>query len=89
MQTGVVDVVIDGNTFTLNTGETVRLAEVDVPEVGSTAYAQALEKLKQLIGSKVILYDQRGIDDYGRIVADVWVGSLYVNDEIYRFVSLL
>jgi endonuclease YncB( thermonuclease family) len=89
MQTGVVDVVIDGNTFTLNTGETVRLAEVDAPEVGSTVYAQALEKLKQLIGSKVILYDQRGIDDYGRIVADVWVGSLYVNDEIYRFVSLL
>ena len=89
MQTGIVDVVIDGNTFTLNTGETVRLAEVDTPEVGSKAYAQVLEKLEQLIGNKVILYDQRGLDDYGRIVADVWVASLYVNDEIHRYVSLL
>ena len=89
MQTGVVEAVLDGDTFRLNTGETVRLAEVDAPEVGSPGYAQALEKLKQLIERKVILYDQRGADSYGRIVADVWVSSLYVNDEMYRFVSLL
>ncbi|MGB7055343.1 MAG: thermonuclease family protein [bacterium] len=89
MQTGVVDVVIDGNTFTLNTGETVRLAEVDAPEVGSPAYVQALEKLKKLLETKVVLYDQRGVDDYGRIVADVWVGSLYVNDAMHHFISRL
>jgi endonuclease YncB( thermonuclease family) len=89
MQTAVVDVIIDGNTFTLNTGETVRLAEVEAPEVGSPAYAQALEKLKQLIDTKVILYDQRAVDDYGRIVADVWVSNIYVNDEMHRFISLL
>ncbi|KPK24691.1 MAG: hypothetical protein AMJ70_01135 [Dehalococcoidia bacterium SG8_51_3] len=89
MQTGVVEAVLDGETFRLNTGETVRLAEVDVPEVGSPAYAQAFEKLKQLVEGKAILYDQRTIDGYGQIVADVWVNSLYINNEMHRFISLL
>jgi micrococcal nuclease len=89
MQTGVVETVLDGDTFRLNTGETVRLAEVDAPEVGSPAYAQAFEKLKQLVKGKAILYDQRAVDNYGRIVADVWVNSLYINNEMCRFISLL
>jgi len=89
MQTGVVEAVLDSDTFRLNTGETVKLAEVDAPEVGSPAYAQVFEKLKQLIEGKAILYDQRAVDNYGRIVADVWVNSLYINDEMYRFISLL
>jgi endonuclease YncB( thermonuclease family) len=89
VQTGVVETVLDGGTFRLNTGETVKLAEVDAPEVGSPGYAQAFEKLKQLIERKVIIYDQRTVDSYGRLVADVWVNSIYVNDRMYRFVSLL
>lgn len=89
MQTAVVETVLGGDTFRLNTGETVRLAEVDAPEAGSPSYVKALERLKQLIGDKVILYDQRTVDTHGRIVADVWVGSLYVNDEMYRFLSLM
>jgi endonuclease YncB( thermonuclease family) len=89
MQTGVVEAVLDGGTFRLNTGETVKLAEVDAPEAGSPGYAQAFEKLKQLIESKVVIYDQRTVDSYGRVVADVWVNSIYVNDRMYRFVSLL
>ncbi len=89
METAVVENVLDGDTFRLNTGEIVRLAEVDAPEVGSPNYVKALERLKQLIEDKVILYDQRAIDTYGRIMADVWVGSLYVNDEMHRFMSLL
>lgn len=88
MQTGVVEAVLDGDTFRLNTGETVRLAEVNAPEVGSLAYVQAFEKLKQLVEGKAILYDQRTVDSYGRIVADVWVNSLYINDEMYRFISM-
>ena len=89
MQTGVVEAVLDGATFRLNTGETVRLAEVYAPDVGSLAYAQTLEKLKQLVDGKAILYDQRTVDSCGHIVADVWVDSLYINDEMYRFISLL
>ena len=89
MQTGVVETVLDGDTFRLNTGETVRLAEVDAPQVGSAAYAQAFEKLKQLVEGKAILYDQRTVDNQGHIVADVWVNSFYINDEMYRFISLL
>jgi len=89
VQTAVVETVLDGDTFRLNTGETVRLAEVDAPEAGSPNYVKALERLKQLIEEKVILLDQRTVDTNGRIVADVWVGSLYVNDEMHRFLSLL
>ena len=89
MQTAVVDTVLDGDTVRLNTGEIVILGEVGAPAVGSPGYAKAFEKLTDLIEEKVILYDQSGIDKYGRIIADVWVGSLYVNDEMHRFISRL
>ena len=89
MQTGIVDTVIDGDTFTLTTDEIIRLANVKAPEKGSPNAAKAREKLNQLLGNKYIKYKELAKDTYGRIVAEVWVDSLYINDEMNRFMSLL
>ena len=87
MKTGVVDTVIDGDTFTLNSGETIRLANVDAPEKGKPNAAKAREELNRLIGGKTITYDIKARDTYGRLVAEVWVDGNNVNNEMTRFVS--
>ena len=89
MQTGVVDTVIDGDTFTLTTDEIIRLASVNAPEKGSPNAAKTREKLDQLIGNKYIKYKELARDTYGRIVAEVWVDSTYVNDEMRKYISSL
>jgi len=87
LKTGVVDTVIDGDTFTLESGETIRLANVDAPEKGTPNAAKAREELNRLIGGKPITYDIKARDVYGRLVAEVWVDGSNINDEIVRFVS--
>lgn len=87
MKTGVVDTVIDGDTFTLETGETIRLANVNAPEKGTPNAAKAREELNNLIGGKTITYEVKARDVYGRLVAEVWIDGHNVNDEIIRFIS--
>ena len=89
MQTGVVDTIIDGDTFTLTTDEIIRLANVNAPEEDSPNAAKTREKLNDLIGNKYIKYNEVAKDTYGRIVAEVYVNSTYVNDEMRKYISLL
>ncbi len=44
--------IIDGDTFMTNSGERIRLAEVDAPERGAPYSAQATEHLADLIEDK-------------------------------------
>ena len=87
MKTGVVDTVIDGDTFTFETGETIRLANVNAPEKGTPNAAKVREELNNLIGGKTIAYEVKARDVYGRFVAEVWIDGRNVNDEIIRFIS--
>ena len=89
MQTGIVDMVIDGDTFTLTTDEIIRLAGINAPEKGSPNAARARERLNELIGNKYVRYNEVARDTYGRIVAEVYVNSTYVNDEMRRYLSQL
>ena len=87
MKTGVVDTVIDVDTFTLKTGETIRLTCVDAPMTGTPNAAKAREELNRLIGGKSINCEVKGRDVYGRLVAEVWFNNTNVNDEMIRFMS--
>lgn len=84
-----VEEVIDGDTFTINGGEKVRLIGLDAPETPES-YKQrnfhygveAKAYLKELIGEGSVRLEfgieQR--DQYGRLLAYAWLGDdLFIN----------
>jgi micrococcal nuclease len=72
--------VYDGDTMTLSTGEKVRLACIDTPEMKNTAKKKADKQaaiaardyLKSLIGTSDLTIDRVQTDLYGRTVARVY-----------------
>lgn len=91
-----VDYVVDGDTIDVRVGghvERVRLIGIDTPEIahgdtpGECFGPEATEFTAGLLpeGTAVRLErDVVGRDDYGRLLAYVYVGDLHVNVEIVR-----
>ncbi|MCX5816073.1 MAG: thermonuclease family protein [Proteobacteria bacterium] len=88
----VVKKVIDGDTIQLDTGETVRYLGIDAPEVftkesGAEFYArEATRYNKKLVFMKKIKleFDVEKKDQYGRLLAYVFVKDIFVNAELVR-----
>jgi len=77
----MVSEVIDGDTFKVQngwkwenkTGDTVRPTGYNTPEENERGYEEAKQKLKRLIlNEKVEIKNPQAIDDWGRVVADVY-----------------
>ena len=73
--------IYDGDTFSVaggwkwgsKSGEIVRPLGYDTPEKGESGHEQAKEKLTTLIQGKVVdIPKATSIDDYGRLLADVY-----------------
>lgn len=69
--------VIDGDTFKIPR-KTIRLANVDAPEIGTKGGSQAKAALKDMIKNKTISYKPVG-KSYNRVVAQVKLGGKSVN----------
>ena len=83
-KTAYVSTIIDGDTFEISTGESIRLADIDCPESYEYGYQEATNYLSSLIqGKKVSLDidDHHRTDNYGRLVCVVYVeqGSRFLN----------
>jgi endonuclease YncB( thermonuclease family) len=84
---GAVVAVHDGDTLSVRVGgdiERVRLAQIDAPERGQPwgrRATQALARLAEGRAARLVVVDR---DDYGRPVADVYVGELFVNEALVR-----
>jgi endonuclease YncB( thermonuclease family) len=67
--------VIDGDNIYLENGQSVRLIGINAPERGKENFDEAKKKLdKMATGKKVYLeYDRTQDDQFGRIMAWVWV----------------
>jgi hypothetical protein len=75
-QIAVVDWVIDGDTFNVTSGETIRLADVDTPEYSEPGYSEAKNFMIDLIEGKTVYLDIDDVtrtDPYGRLVCVVYV----------------
>ena len=76
--------MLDGDTIRINTGEPVRYLGIDAPEKNK-AYGQSATKHNEeyVLGKTVRLeYDYQTHDQYGRILAYVWVDDTLVNEKI-------
>ena len=76
----------DGDTFTgldsQNRQVKVRLHGIDAPEKAQAFGNVSRKALGDLIESKVVQVQQVDKDRYGRVVANVHVGGVYVNREL-------
>jgi micrococcal nuclease len=88
----VVNKVIDGETFQLDTGEMVRYIGVEAPalnskEGGSEFFAREAAKYnKRLVLLKKVRleYDAEKKDARGRLLAYVFVKNVFINGELVR-----
>ncbi|HLC79928.1 MAG TPA: thermonuclease family protein [archaeon] len=74
---GFASKVIDGDTFELQSGERVRILGINTPERSEYYYAQAKERLSELIEGKEVLLekDTDELDQNGRLLRHVFVGK--------------
>jgi len=79
-----VEKVIDGDTFILKNKQTIRLANVEAPELEFCGGPQAKEKLAQLIEGKKINYEVISRDKFKRILALVYQGNTLVNEVLLK-----
>ncbi|MBU7046186.1 MAG: thermonuclease family protein [Theionarchaea archaeon] len=78
--------VIDGDTFILETGETVRLIGIDAPELSQPGGEESRKYLARLILNKGVTL-KRGYEDrdkYNRLLRFVYLCNLCVNEEMIR-----
>jgi micrococcal nuclease len=82
----LVTKVIDGDTIVLENGEHVRYIGMDAPEKGRPYYGEATRENKRLVRGKNVRleYDVSKTDRYGRTLAYVYVGDIFVNAELVR-----
>jgi micrococcal nuclease len=82
--------VTDGDTivvvFSDGTEEEVRLIGIDTPETGEDFSGQATQELTKLVGGRTVRLemDVESRDQYGRLLAYVWVGTVMINEELLR-----
>lgn len=78
--------VIDGDTIDLENGDRVRYIGIDTPEEDSCYYQEALDFNKTLVDSQTVRLelDEELIDAFGRLLAYVYVDTLFVNAELVR-----
>jgi endonuclease YncB( thermonuclease family) len=84
--------VIDGDTLEIR-GTRIRLHGIDAPESGQLCQRsgndyrcgqQAAAALDDLVARRSVRCEERDVDQYGRTVAECFVASLSLNDELVK-----
>jgi len=89
IQTGKVIKVYDGDTITIGAilydiayRFSVRLNGIDTPEMNGPHKEKAIlarDDLSNLVMNKMVRLENVGTEKYGRILADVYLGDLHIN----------
>ncbi|MGB7859005.1 MAG: lamin tail domain-containing protein [Acidimicrobiia bacterium] len=80
--TGTVTEVFDGDTVVVDTAAakvTVRLIGINAPESGECHYTQSSDFLEDRVAGEVIRMNERGVDQFDRTLATLWVGDVNIN----------
>ena len=78
--------IIDGDTFRLANGDTVRLIGIDAPELSQPGGVLSREYLAHLICGKRVTLERRSEDrdKYHRLLRFVYINDLCINEEMIR-----
>ncbi|MGB9911144.1 MAG: thermonuclease family protein [Microgenomates group bacterium] len=80
----LVSQVIDGDTFILEDKQTIRLINVEAPELEFCGGSQAKEKLAKLIEGKRVNLEIISKDTFKRPLALVYQGDILVNEVLLK-----
>ena len=75
-KTATVSTVIDGSSFTVNSGETIKLVGIVTPQVGQQGYSEAKNYLTNMVQSKTVYLDIDNLattDQYGRLMSLAYI----------------
>ncbi|MBU4142317.1 thermonuclease family protein [Patescibacteria group bacterium] len=86
MKTATVKRVRDGDTFEIE-NDAIRLENVDAPEINTEDGKICKDKLEELILGEEVEYTEEARDDFGRLVARVWVEGKNVNNAMNDFIE--
>lgn len=78
--------VLDGDTFVLADGKSVRIAMIDAPEKGQPLYREATQYVMALLLNQRVKLIPAGAghDIYGRLLAEVYLDTLNVGCSILK-----
>jgi micrococcal nuclease len=82
---GTVSAIVDGDSLKAKIQGVemdFRLSDIDAPEMNQSFGPEAKEILVKLVADKEIVVLPTNTDSYGRTVAHLWVGGVYVNREL-------
>jgi micrococcal nuclease len=79
-----VSKIIDGDTYELSDGRTIRLIGVDTPEIDMPFYDEAIAFAESLLAGKRITmeFDKEKTDKYGRSLVYIYLDSMLINEII-------
>lgn len=80
----LVEKVIDGDSFTLKSGQRIRMGNLYAPEPELCGGKEAKEKLEKLILGKKVSLDIFSHDQYNRPLALVYVKGILVNEVLLK-----
>ncbi len=86
--TATATTVIDGSSFMINSGETVKLAGIDTPSSGQQGYSEAKNYLTNMVQGKTVYLDIDNLatpDQYGTLMS---VAYLDYNSTHYENVNM-
>ena len=81
----IVTNVTDGDTIKIehqNKQIKVRLAGIDTPELKQAFGLESKKALEQKVLNKIVFVDGEKEDRYGRLIADIKIGSRWINKEL-------
>jgi micrococcal nuclease len=76
--------VVDGDTIEILGGQKIRLIGIDAPEQGDCYFEESKEELENLLSGRMVrlIYDVDREDRYGRSLAYVYLGEIFVNKDL-------
>lgn len=81
----IVTKIIDGDTFEINNGERIRIADMDTPEKRQPGYQKAKKALENLILDKEVRIEPVAKDKYKRTIAKVKIGKFLVKTKMKKY----
>lgn len=76
--------VLDGDSFTIDLDQTIRLANLDAPQLEFCYGKEAKGNLEGLILQKYVKIERVGRDKFGRMIGMVYLNDELVNEIIVR-----
>lgn len=76
--------VPDGDSLDLASGQRIRLLGLDAPERGRCMSVEARSALEMMTKGRQVRLSDTVTDDYGRTLANVFVGNTLVNNEMVK-----